>query len=90
MKFINFIGTHAIEVINAIYIELSNQFKCPTLHVVVNVNVALGGGDVGVTHKACKQANADTFIGQCCDEGAATAVTTTPSDTCALYRQWKC
>jgi hypothetical protein len=53
---------------------------------VVYVNAALGGGDVAVTKKAGKQANADIFIGQCCDdEGASTTVITTPSDTCDLY-----
>ena len=61
-----------------------NQLHCPTLHIIINVNVALGGGDVGVTNEAGKQTDADTFIGQCGDEGAATAMTATASDTCTF------
>ena len=63
-----------------------NQLHGSTFHVVVNVNVALSGGDIRVPNEAGKQADADTFIGQCGDEGAATAVTTPSSDTCTFVQ----
>lgn len=53
------------------------QFNCLTFHVVIDINVALSGSNVGMAHKACQQPHTDTFISQCCDEGAPTTVTAT-------------
>ena len=54
----------------------SNQFHRLALHVVVDVDVTLGGCNVGVPHQTCQQSHTHALVSQCCDERAAPTVTT--------------
>lgn len=59
-----------------------DQLHCCPLHVIVDIDVALCGGDALVTSERSQHPYADALAGQCGDERAPTTVTAGPVDTC--------
>ena len=67
----------------------SNQLHCPTLHVVVDIDIGLRGAHVPVSSQAHEHSHPHAFRGEVRDESSASRMTAATRNACPFVKIMK-